>query len=171
MLGEDITPNTRKDTWTRSTQAKRNAMLMERLSRESAGPRCGESARYQSSRAERAEIFAANERMNQMLIEELAPRAWKAKPPGNVRSIAAIFTHMHNVRRKWVRLTAPHLQVPVQLNRAHCTPEQARVALAESGARCVEMLRRLWMVRVVEFGVCEGWWANPWPVGKRCSVT
>jgi len=85
-------------------------------------------------------MFAANERMNQLLIEHLDPAAWKAKPPGNVRTIAAIFTHVHNVRTKWVRLTAPHLGVPAQLNRAHCTPEQARAGLAESAARCMEML-------------------------------
>src|SRR5208283_2332132 len=86
------------------------------------------------------QIFAANERMNQMLIEHLDPTAWRAKPPGKVRSIAAIFTHMHNVRTKWVRLTAPHLKVPPQLHRAHCTPQQARAGLAESAARCAEML-------------------------------
>src|SRR5205823_4600600 len=69
-----------------------------------------------------------------------------AKPPGknpgknNVRTIAAIFTHMHNVRCKWGRLTASHLKVPPQLNRAHCTPQQARAGLAESAARCAEML-------------------------------
>jgi uncharacterized damage-inducible protein DinB len=85
-------------------------------------------------------IFAANERMNQLLIEHLSAAAWTAKPPGKVRTIAAIFTHMHNVRCKWVRLTAPHLHVPEQLNRARCTREQAREGLAESGARCVEML-------------------------------
>ena len=83
------------------------------------------------------QIFAANERMNQVLIEHLDPAVWKAKPPavkpsGKGRSIAAIFTHMHNVRCKWVRLTAPHLKVPRQLNRAHCTPQQARTGLAES---------------------------------------
>jgi len=92
------------------------------------------------------QIFAANDRMNQILIEHLDPAAWTAtakttaKPPGNVRTIAAIFTHMHNVRTKWVRLTAPHLKVPLQLNRAHCTPQQARAGLAESAARCAEML-------------------------------
>jgi len=87
------------------------------------------------------QIFAANERMNQILIEHLDPAAWTAtskpaKPPrkNKVRSIAAIFTHMHNVRCKWVRLTAPHLKVPRQLNRAHCTPQQARAGLAESAA-------------------------------------
>src|SRR5436853_2899617 len=47
---------------------------------------------------------------------------------------------MHNVRSKWVRLTAPHLKVPPQLNRAHCSPQQARAGLAESAARCAEML-------------------------------
>ena len=47
-------------------------------------------------------IFAANERLNQMLIGHLDPAAWNAKPPGKVRTIAAIFTHMHNVRSKWV---------------------------------------------------------------------
>src|SRR5713101_4944965 len=69
------------------------------------------------------QIFAANERMNQMLIEHLDPAARRAKPPGTTRNttplrIAAIFTHMHNVRCKWVRLTAPHLKVLRQLNRA-----------------------------------------------------
>jgi hypothetical protein len=45
-----------------------------------------------------ARIFAANDRMNQMLIERLDPATWRAKPPGNARTIAAIFTHLHNVR-------------------------------------------------------------------------
>jgi uncharacterized damage-inducible protein DinB len=86
------------------------------------------------------QTFAANDRINQVLIENLDPAAWRAKPPGKARTIAAIFTHMHNVRTKWVRLTAPHLKVPTQLNRAHCTPQQARAALAESAACCMEML-------------------------------
>jgi uncharacterized damage-inducible protein DinB len=75
-----------------------------------------------------------------MLIERLDPAAWSAKPPGKVRNIAAIFTHMHNVRTKWIRLTAPHLNVPKQLDRSRCTPRQARAGLAESAARCEEML-------------------------------
>ena len=85
-------------------------------------------------------IFAANDRINQTLIEHLDPAAWRAKPPGKARTIAAIFTHMHNVRSKWVRLTAPHLKVPPQLNRARCTPQQARAGLAASAARCAAML-------------------------------
>lgn len=111
------------------------------------------------------QIFAANDRMNQLLIEHLDPAAWTARPPGKVRAIVAIFTHMHNVRAKWVRLTAPHLGVPAQLNRAHCTPEQARAGLAESAARCGEMLAlglggegRVEMFRRDSL-------APPWPAG------
>ena len=120
------------------------------------------------------QIFAANERMNQVLIEHLDPAAWKAKPPANplakpsgkTRTIAAIFTHMHNVRTKWVRLTAPHLKVPPQLNRSHCTPQQARAGLAESAARCTEMLAEALSGdggRIESFR--RDGWAQPWPVG------
>ena len=124
------------------------------------------------TRLDRAAVrmFAAIERMNQMLIEHLDPAAWEAKLPAKpackVRTIAAIFTHMHNVRCKWIRLTAPHLKVPTQLNRAHCTPVQARAGLVESAVRCAEMLGEALGGgggRVEKF-VRDGW-AQPWPVG------
>jgi hypothetical protein len=109
------------------------------------------------------QIFAANDRMNQILIEHLDPTAWRAKPPGKIRPIAAIFTHMHNVRSKWIGLTAPHLRIPRQLNRAHCTPQQTREGLAESADLCAEMLAEA-------LGDCRGriemfhrdGWAPPW---------
>jgi uncharacterized damage-inducible protein DinB len=114
------------------------------------------------------QIFAANDRINQTLIEHLDPDAWRAKPPGKVRTIAGIFSHIHNVRSKWIRLTAPHLKVPRQLNRSRCTPLQARAALAESAARCAEMLAEA-------LGGSAGrgdkfhrdGWARPWPVGPE----
>ena len=134
------------------------------------------------------QIFAANDRMNQILIEHLDPAAWTAKltakPTGSIRNIkprnitprtiAAIFTHMHNVRCKWVRLTAPHLKVPRQLDRAHCTPQRARAALAESAVRCTEMLAEALGGRQggsenearVEKFLRDGW-ARPWPVGPE----
>jgi uncharacterized damage-inducible protein DinB len=111
-------------------------------------------------------IFAANDRINQMLIERLDPAAWRAKPPGKSRTIAAIFTHMHNMRSKWIRLTAPHLKVPVQLNRSNCTPQQARAGLAESAARCEEMLAEALGGGGVEKFLRDGW-AQPWPVGPE----
>ncbi|GAC1653937.1 MAG: hypothetical protein NVS4B3_17440 [Gemmatimonadaceae bacterium] len=128
------------------------------------------ATRYHKDRSQFArvavQIFATNDRMNQMLIEHLDPTAWRAKPPRKTRTIAAIFTHMHNVRSKWVRLTAPHLEVPRQLNRAHCTPQEARVGLTESAGRCAEMLADALGgsgVRVEAFR--RDGWARPWPVG------
>jgi uncharacterized damage-inducible protein DinB len=113
-------------------------------------------------------IFAANDRINQMLIERLDPAVWSAKPPRKTRTIAAIFTHMHNVRTKWIRLTAPHLKVPPQLNRTRCTPRQARAGLAESATRCEEMLAEALSEgggRVEKF-LRDGW-AKPWPAGPE----
>lgn len=112
-------------------------------------------------------IFAANERMNQMVIQHLDPAAWMAKPPGKTRTIAAIFTHTHNVRCKWIRLTAPHLKVPRQLHRARCTQRQARTALAESAAGCAEMLAEALggSGRITKFH--RDGWAKPWPVGPE----
>jgi uncharacterized damage-inducible protein DinB len=112
-------------------------------------------------------IFAANDRVNQILIERLHPAAWKAQPPGRVRTIAAIFTHMHNVRTKWIRLTAPHLEVPAQLNRARCTQRQARTALARSAGQCEKMLAEVLggEGQVKEFH--RDGWARPWPAGPE----
>jgi uncharacterized damage-inducible protein DinB len=107
--------------------------------------------------------------MNQLLIEHLDPAAWRANPPGKqgTRPIVAIFTHMHNVRTKWVRLTAPHLKVPPQLNRAHCTPQQARAGLAQSAARCAEMLAEALGGRERLKNFRRDGWARPWPAGPE----
>jgi uncharacterized damage-inducible protein DinB len=124
---------------------------------------CLDKARTPLGRAA-VRLFAANDRINQTLIENLEPAAWKAKAPGNTRTIAAIFTHMHNVRTKWIRLTAPHLKVPPQLSRAHCTQRQARAALAKSAAGCAEMLAEALNGngdRVKQFR--RDGWGRPWP--------
>src|SRR3974377_27962 len=83
------------------------------------------------------ETYAVNERMNQIVLERLDARAWRAKPPGrNMRTIAAIFAHVHNVRRKWLRLSAPHLKLPTELDYRRCTRRDVRKALAESARLC-----------------------------------
>ncbi|WP_433974508.1 DinB family protein [Tunturiibacter lichenicola] len=121
------------------------------------------------------ESYAVNERMNQIVLEHLDPAAWRAKLPGSKgRTIAAIFSHVHNIRRKWLRLSAPHLKLPAALSHAICTQKQARAALLESGARCSEMLADALTVpqagsksgpqsNVTTF-VRDGW-AKPWPAG------
>ena len=112
------------------------------------------------------ESYAINDQMNQLVIEHLDPNAWHAKPPGrNAPTIAAIFAQVHNIRRKWLRLSAPHLPLPRELDRTRCSAQQARVALAESAKRCSEMLREALdpAGRVKQFH--RDGWARPWPPG------
>lgn len=113
------------------------------------------------------ESYAVNERMNQIVLEHLDPAAWRAKLPGSKgRTIAAIVAHVHNIRRKWLRLSAPHLKLPAPLDRASCTQKQAQAALVESAARCSEMLADALsrpQSRVETFR--RDGWARPWPAG------
>jgi uncharacterized damage-inducible protein DinB len=111
------------------------------------------------------ESWVINERMNQIVLAHLDPSAWRAAlPTKKTRTIAAVFTHVHNMRRKWIRLSAPHLGVPVMLNHGKCTQEQARGALSDSGARCLEMLRASLSRRDSATFLRDGW-AKPWPAG------
>ena len=91
-----------------------------------------------------AEAYLVNDEMNQMVLEYLDPRAWRLKPPGSgagARPIVAIVTHVHNIRRKWIRLSATQMKLPVELDRARCSQKQARTALAASARSCAEMIR------------------------------
>jgi uncharacterized damage-inducible protein DinB len=113
------------------------------------------------------ESYSVNERMNQIVLEHLDPAAWRAKPPGSRgRTIAAIVSHVHNMRRKWLRLSAPHLKLPAPLDRVSCTQNEGRLALAESAARCSEMLADALSgpQHRVEMFLRDGW-AKPWPAG------
>jgi uncharacterized damage-inducible protein DinB len=112
------------------------------------------------------EVFAANDRLNQLLLEYLDPRAWRAQLPGSKgRTIAAIFAHLHNIRGKWLRLSAPHLKPPPRLDRTRCTQKQAKQALAGSAALCSQMLAEALAPegRVKKFH--RDGWARPWTPG------
>jgi uncharacterized damage-inducible protein DinB len=113
------------------------------------------------------EAFVVNDGMNQIVLEHLDPRAWRARPVGSgARPIVAVVTHMHNMRRKWIRLSAPHIKLPAELDRARCTQKQAKVALAESARRCAEMIREALLGtegRVPQFH--RDGWARRWPSG------
>jgi uncharacterized damage-inducible protein DinB len=114
-----------------------------------------------------AEAYVVNDGMNQLLLENLDPRAWRMKPPGaGVRPIVSIVTHMHNIRRKWIRLSAPHIKLPADLDRARCTQKQARAALADSAEKCAEMIREALVGPkgcVPKFH--RDGWAPKWPGG------
>jgi uncharacterized damage-inducible protein DinB len=117
------------------------------------------------------ETYAANDAMNQLLLEHLDPRAWRAKPQGDSsrdgRTIAAIFAHLHNVRLKWLRRSAPHLKRPKPLDPHRCTMKQAATAHKKSAAQCLKMLADALSAepnrRVRKFS--RDGWMPTWPAG------
>ena len=112
------------------------------------------------------ETYAVNERMNQIVLERLDSRVWTAKPAGrSVRSIAAIFAHMHNVRRKWLRLSAPQIKLPIELDPRRCTRRQMQVALARSARDCSKMLREALTPDGAVNRFHRDGWSRPWPPG------
>jgi uncharacterized damage-inducible protein DinB len=111
------------------------------------------------------EIWAVNVHTNQLLLEHLDPRAWRAEPPGSrSRTMAAIFSHVHNIRRKWLRLSASHLGLPAELDHRRVTQRQARTALAQSGQACSRMLAEAFGDGRVETFHRDAWF-RPWPAG------
>jgi uncharacterized damage-inducible protein DinB len=117
------------------------------------------------------ETYAANDRMNQLLLKHLDARAWRAEAPGmkatEGRTIAAIFAHMHNNRLAWLKRSAPHLKCPAALDPDNCTIKQAASAHKKSNAGCLQMLEDALSEspdrRVTVFS--RGSWAPPWPAG------
>jgi uncharacterized damage-inducible protein DinB len=78
------------------------------------------------------DAFKTNNRINQYLIDNLPPEAWKMKSAdGKGRTIAAIVAHMHNVRVMWLK-AAKAKEIPDQLDRATVTPSQALRGLESS---------------------------------------
>src|SRR5271155_5147953 len=108
------------------------------------------SRRAQGTQAALAEIrdslletYACNDAMNQLILAELDPRAWRAQLPGEKRggrTIAAIFAHLHNCRLSWLRNSAPHLKCPAALDPDRCTMKQVAAAHRKGGAQCLRML-------------------------------
>ena len=116
------------------------------------------------------ETYACNDAMNQVILASLDPRAWRAQPPGQKgsgRTIAAIFAHLHNVRRSWLKHSAPHLKCPPPLDPDRCTMKQAAAAHRKSAAQCLRMLTDALSAdpkrRVRKFSR-EGY-AQIWPAG------
>lgn len=86
------------------------------------------------------EVWAVNEAMNQLVLQHLAPRAWRAGPPAGRRTIAAIFSHIHNDRLLWMTVWAKGRRRPAYTSRHTVTKKQAARALAQSAAAMSSVL-------------------------------
>lgn len=116
------------------------------------------------------ETYAANDPMNQLMLANLNPQAWRASPPGKAgagRTIAAIFAHLHNCRLVWLKNSAPHLKCPAALDPYKCTMKQVSAFHKRSAAQCLRMLTEALSDdpnrRVKKFS--RGSWAPEWPAG------
>ena len=85
--------------------------------------------------------YATNNRINVYLVRNLPEEAWRATPPGGKgRDIAAVIAHMHNVRSMWLK-AAGAADIPVKLEPATVTREQAVSALEASWKSLEDTLR------------------------------
>ena len=130
----------------------------------------GEYAGLAEIRDSLLETYACNDAMNQLILTELDPRAWRAQLAGEKRvgrTIAAIFAHLHNCRLNWLKNSAPHLKCPAPLDPDRCTIKQAAMAHRKSGSQCLRMLTDALSAspdrRVAKFS--RGSWAQTWPAG------
>jgi uncharacterized damage-inducible protein DinB len=85
--------------------------------------------------------FDTNNKICVFMVEGIDPAVWNAEPPnGKGRSIAAIVSHMHNVRVMWLKAAAKGSKIPDQLDRFTVTPAQAIKALNASAAALREVI-------------------------------
>lgn len=86
--------------------------------------------------------YGTNERINQFLLENLDPNAWRADPPmGKGRTIAAIVSHMHNVRVMWLK-SVKDAVIPEQLDRHTVELSDVQAGLDQSYRALHDVIER-----------------------------
>jgi uncharacterized damage-inducible protein DinB len=85
--------------------------------------------------------FDTNDNINQYMLQDLPAEAWRASTPGGKgRTIAAMVTHIHNVRVMWLK-AAKATHIPDQLDKDKATIAQASKALEQSRSALTEVLK------------------------------
>jgi uncharacterized damage-inducible protein DinB len=86
--------------------------------------------------------WRVNERINQELLNLVAPHIWRAFPPSSKRrNIATSFAHIHNVRCMRIKMSHSSITVPERLDRAEVTADEARAALSVSADAMAQLIR------------------------------
>jgi uncharacterized damage-inducible protein DinB len=88
--------------------------------------------------------FATSNRITRFLLENLDDSVWHAAPPqGRGRTVAAIVSHLHNVRVQWLEAAGGKPRPPAKLDRLAATKEDALKALDLSHAAIAKMIAPL----------------------------
>ena len=86
--------------------------------------------------------WRVNERINQELLNLVAPHIWRAFPGSSKRrNIATSFAHIHNVRCMRIKVSHGGVAMPERLDRAEISPDDARKALALSADAMAQLIR------------------------------
>ena len=86
--------------------------------------------------------WRVNERINQQLLDLIAPHIWRVFPTSSKRrNIATSFAHIHNVRCMRLKMCHTSVAVPERLDRAEITLDDARKALAISADAMADLIR------------------------------
>ncbi len=90
---------------------------------------------------ELVEAFEHSGRLNAYLACVVPARIWRMPPPsGRGRTIAAIFAHIHSVRRTFGNMAVPNL-MPPPLDRAIVRPSSTARALARGNDALTRLFR------------------------------
>ncbi len=88
------------------------------------------------------ETWRINDRINRYLLDAIPPEAL-ATPLAKGKSVAAHFTHIHNVRLMWLKSAAPDLHAgQTKFEKETPDHETLRARLAESCEAILELVRR-----------------------------
>jgi uncharacterized damage-inducible protein DinB len=87
------------------------------------------------------ETFAINQKANELLLANVAEEVWQAPTPtGKGRNIAAIASHIHNVRLMWLSAADKTGKIPAKLDDEKASREDASEALRKSAAAITKLL-------------------------------
>jgi uncharacterized damage-inducible protein DinB len=89
------------------------------------------------------DAYLTNERINQVLLDLIDPKIWRAMPPcSKRRNIATTFAHMHNVRCMRLSMSLREEPAPAKLDREEVTAAEAKEALRTSAQAMIRLIQR-----------------------------
>lgn len=87
------------------------------------------------------ETFAINQKANELLLANISEAVWQAPPPtGKGRNIAAIASHIHNVRLMWLAAADKTAKLPAKLDDEKSSAAEISEALRKSAAAITKLL-------------------------------
>ncbi len=87
--------------------------------------------------------FAINQKANELLLANFSDVAWQmSTPTGKGRTIAAIASHMHNVRLMWLSAADKAAKLPAKLDAEKSSREEVSHALGNSAAAISKLIEK-----------------------------